>query len=156
MLPTDDQPSSDQVTDQRVTVAEAAALLGLSEDAVRSRLKRGTLRKEKGSEGAVFVVLGADGVGGRPPTSQPTDQTLVEVLRDQVTYLREQLDQEREGNRENRRIIAGLVRRVPELEAAPRPREGPEEPSKGSGHDDEAQPEPEKRRSWLYRFFWGP
>jgi hypothetical protein len=51
---------------RRVTVPDAAALLGLSEDAVRSRLKRGTLRTEKGDNGTIFVVLSAEG-----PTDQP-------------------------------------------------------------------------------------
>src|SRR4051794_31984392 len=57
--PTTDQPSS-KSTDQRVTVADAALLLGLSEDAVRSRLRRGTLRRETSRDGTVFVVLGND------------------------------------------------------------------------------------------------
>jgi hypothetical protein len=38
----------------------SAQLLGLSEDAVRSRLKRGMLRKEKAKDGAVLVVLLGD------------------------------------------------------------------------------------------------
>ena len=60
---------------------EAAILLGLSEDAVRSRLKRGTLRKEKGADGTVFVVLGGEtgdrptANGGRHTAAQPTDLT---------------------------------------------------------------------------------
>jgi hypothetical protein len=155
-----------------MAVPEAAAILGLSEDAVRSRLKRGTLRKEKGQDGTVFVVLGADGSPDRPTTNddqpttgqmtdQATDQiALVEVLRDQVAFLREQLNEEREANRENRRIMAGLVQRVPELEARearPEPRDAPEtttqEAAKGNAP---ASPEPEQRRSWLYRFLFGP
>ena len=51
-------------------------------------------------------------------------------MQDQIDYLREMLKEEREANRENRRIIAGLVQRVPELEPArespPEPREKPE------------------------------
>src|SRR4028118_2088563 len=70
--PTSDQPTS-ETTDQRVTVADAALLLGLSEDAVRSRLRRGTLRRETGRDGTVFVVLGTD----RPASYQrPTDDRL--------------------------------------------------------------------------------
>ena len=67
--PTTDQPTS-KTTDQRVTVADAALLLGISEDAVRSRLRRGTLRRETGGDGTVFVVLGTD----RPASNQrPTN-----------------------------------------------------------------------------------
>ena len=77
--PTNDQPMTGQPTDRRVTVAEAALLLGLSEDAVRSRLKRGTLRRETGADGTVLVVLGdTDTTDQRPtetnqrPTNRPT------------------------------------------------------------------------------------
>ena len=45
-------------------------LLGLSEDAVRSRLKRGTLRKETAKDGTVLVVLET----GDSPETRPTDQ----------------------------------------------------------------------------------
>ena len=91
MLTTDDQPTdahpTDQTTDRRVTVAQAAVLLGLSEDAVRSRLKRGTLGKEKDADGTVFVVMGANGRPGlpttnadRPTTGQTTDQTALALI----------------------------------------------------------------------------
>jgi hypothetical protein len=39
--------------------------------------------------------------------------------------LDDQLDQEREANRENRRIIAALTSRIPELEGATEPRSDP-------------------------------
>jgi hypothetical protein len=173
MLTTDDQPTdahpTDQTTDRRVTVAQAAVLLGLSEDAVRSRLKRGTLGKEKDADGTVFVVLGANGRpgrpttnGGRPTTGQTTDQSALALMQahldslgEQLTYIRDQLDQEREANRENRRIIAGLVQRVPELEA---PRNGHET---ATAEPDRAEPHPTtggaqeaaEPRSWLRRWF---
>ncbi len=155
MQPTDDQSATGQATDRRVTVQEAAALLGLSEDAVRSRLKRGTLRKEKAPDGAVLVVLGGDGRTDRPPTGRATDQhaaaELVEALYDHVEHLRGQLEAEREANRENRRIIAGLVQRVPELQPATEPREAHE--SATEGPDGDKVPKGEGRPSWWRRFF---
>lgn len=168
MQPTNDHTKTDQPTDRRVTVAEAATLLGLSEEAVRSRLKRGTLRKEKARDGTVLVVLGAEGSSldygrptygaDRPTCGQPTDPStqieLVEALRDQASFLRQQLEQEREANRENRRIIAGLVQRVPELQVTPESRESLEKIPEGATEGD-TPPEPTKR-SWLYRFFFGP
>jgi hypothetical protein len=166
MQPSNGQPTTDQTTEQtrarRVTVPDAAVLLGLSEDAVRSRLKRGTLRKEKGNDGTVFVVLSPESPTDRPTsncdrpatsqTSVPTD--LVKVLRNQVEYLRAQLAEEREANRENRRIIGGLVQRVPELEAATELPEAPETATEEPGKSD-VPPEHQKRRSWLYWFFFG-
>jgi hypothetical protein len=79
--PTTDQPTS-ETTDQRVTVPDAALLLGLSEDAVRSRLRRGTLRRETGGDGTVFVVLGTD----RPASYQrPTDNRSTNQQNDRQT-----------------------------------------------------------------------
>ena len=179
MPSTNDQPKTDQATgqainpptDQRVSVAEAAVLLGLSENAVRSRLKRGTLRKEKAKDGTVLVVLGAGGSPNQPTNStarpidqSPTGQTdkndLVEALRDQVSFLRRELDEEREANRENRRIIAGLVQRVPELEAAAEPREASVLDSEEAYSTHAAPPDPEtpvsseqRKRSWWREFF---
>jgi hypothetical protein len=177
-----DHPTSqpaDQPTDRRVSVAEAAVLLGLSEEAVRSRLKRGTLRKEKAPDGTVLVVLGRGGSADRPTngtdrpttrttTGQPTNQSdqweMVKMLHEQVSFLRHQLEQEREANRENRRIIAGLVQRVPELEATPEPREAPETPAEETGRGSTAPEKQEKtsddsqerKRSWWREFFFGP
>ena len=122
--------STDERIPRRVSVPEAALLLGISEDAVRSRLRRRTLRKEKAPDGTVYVILNGTAPSDRPdrPTTdadQPTtgeatdqaDTRLLDALRDQVEMLRDQLDQERAANRENRRIIAALVGRVPELES---------------------------------------
>jgi uncharacterized membrane protein YccC len=180
---TDGQPttgqSTSEPTNQRVTVADAALLLGISEDAVRSRLRRGTLRRETGKDGTVFVVLGTDRPAAnqrptddrqtaqqvnRPTTDQATDDTgedgsnhyrdeLLEVLRDEVSHLRDQLDRERDASAELRRIVAGLVQRVPELEAAPEPPRSPETVSEGSGKGEEGRAGQEKRSSWWQRLF---
>jgi hypothetical protein len=167
-------PTENERPTNRVTVADAAQLMGLSAEAVRMRIKRGTLPSEK-IEGTVYVILDKDQTRSNeapitnqttdqtrsnedPTTNQTTDQTaLVEVLNDHVAYLRGQLDQEREANRENRRIIAGLVQRVPELEAAQEPRDSSLSASEEGGIANDVHPEQqEKPRSWLYRFFFGP
>ncbi len=54
-------------------------------------------------------------------------------MQDQIDYLLKQLDEEREANRENRRLLAALVQRVPELEAARDAQNGPLTPSEGAG-----------------------
>jgi hypothetical protein len=41
--------------EQRLTLSEAAQVLGTSKDALRMRVKRGTLRPEKGEDGRVYV-----------------------------------------------------------------------------------------------------
>src|SRR5215210_4197801 len=91
------EPTQTQQPTKRVTVADAARLLGLSAEAVRMRIKRGTLASEK-VEGSVYVLLDADQTRSNtapPPehTHEPTaDQTnLVEALRSEVEFLREEL-----------------------------------------------------------------
>jgi hypothetical protein len=81
---------------RRVTVAEASEILGITAEAVRTRIKRGKLDSVKeppDRTGTVYVLLQADQT--RPnadPTPQGQDQTidrteLVETLREQVAYL---------------------------------------------------------------------
>ena len=122
-----DRPSStNRPAVRHVTVAEAARLLNLSPEEVGSRVQRGTLDSIKGN-GTIYVLLDAD-----QPLSHgyqaDGQEKLVGGLRDQVAYLREQLDQEREANRDNRRIIAALSRGVPE----PPPPDDPGSPGRWS------------------------
>jgi hypothetical protein len=116
-------------TDERLTVAQAADRLGISEDAVRSRVKRGTLQAERES-GTVHVLLDAD----RPATGEPTSQPDQDSKDAPIAVLREQLAAEREANRENRRLLL-----------AAGTEEGPPEESEG--------PETGARRPWWR--FWG-
>jgi hypothetical protein len=84
----------------RFTVAEAAEVLGITAEAVRTRIKRGKLESVKeppDRTGTVYVLLQVDQTGPNvDPTPQVQDQTsdqtrergeLVEALREQVAYL---------------------------------------------------------------------
>ena len=93
---------------------QAAARLGMTEAAIRGRIKRRTLRSVRES-GTVYVLLEGDeaSINRDEPNGESTDQyERVEDLREQVAYLREQLDREREARTEERRrhdtIIAQL------------------------------------------------
>ena len=44
-------------TDRRVHLSEAAEILGVSKDAVRMRVKRGTLRSVKEEDGRAYVCM---------------------------------------------------------------------------------------------------
>jgi hypothetical protein len=146
---------------------EAAESLGVTSEAVRKRVRRGTLASEKHEDGRVLVWVDAgsdDGYDGGSDSGYDKrvgrgyDELLAEV-RDRVQSLEKQLDEEKEANRENRRIIAGLVQRVPELEPAreapPEPRESPETASEEphNTHAPPEQQEPSQRRSWWRAFF---
>jgi hypothetical protein len=146
--------------------------MGVTVDAIRARIKRETIEHVR-EGGRVYVILGTDqGATKRDQDhaqyiDQGSDQQisdegvdyrdeLVEELRDRVRALEE-------ANRENRRIIAGLIQRVPELETAPRDEpHGPEtdaETSEGvdapTGQVDREKPSSTgvSRASWLRRFF---
>jgi hypothetical protein len=161
MRPSTDRPP----TVRRVPVIEAASILGITPDAVRSRLRRGTLPKEVGEDGTVFVRLNGDGRDGRTDqsTDRPTDQptvALVEALEEQITYLREQaaLWQE-EARRKDHLLAAALegaaLERTPVLEEPSEPREervmDSEEPY--SIHALPIPEHPVERPSWWRRFF---
>ena len=71
--PTGDQPGSDR---SAVTVAEAAVLLGLSTDAIRSRLNRGTLDGRKDAGGWVVLLPRPAATVDQPsPTGQQPSAT---------------------------------------------------------------------------------
>jgi hypothetical protein len=113
----------------RLTVPNAAKALGISPEAVRNRLSRGTLDSEK-ENGTVYVLLPTDRdqhIGDRP---QYTDDTPPDISRDveaaaelvdakdeTIHVLREQLEAERAANRENRRLLAAALERIPAIEA---------------------------------------
>jgi hypothetical protein len=107
----------------RVTQREAAELLGVTVEAIRKRVARGTLRSDKGEDGRRYVYLDTDPDAGGP---QPDSPALTSELRDRLRYVEGQLEAERQAHAEARRIIAGLVERMPpQLEAPQDERESP-------------------------------
>jgi len=103
-----------------VDLREAAELLGTSTEAVRKRATRGSLRSEKRNDGRVLVWVD-DGrtEGGREAKGEaPADGgALVEVLTEQVGYLKAQLDIRTEELRRKDHIIAGLSQTNNQLSA---------------------------------------
>ncbi len=129
------------MTDERLTLRQAATRLGVSESAIRKRVERGTLRSDKGADGRRYVYLdtGADTVTdeGADTSATGARDALTSELRAHNDTLREQLEAERQAHAEARRLLMAALERIPpQLEA---PRESPEtaaEPSEG------AQPHP--------------
>jgi hypothetical protein len=100
----------------RMTVAEAARALGISESAVRKRVKRGKLEHEHAPNGRLIVYLDSAATSDEPHEAKT--ERYVRGLEDRVEHLRKELDQERDANRENKLIIAALEERIAELEAS--------------------------------------
>lgn len=122
-----------RVTRRRLTINQAADQLGVTVDAVRGRIKRGTIAHVRES-GRVYVLLAADEL--RPGHDQDADHpddrtdTLIAKLQDRVRSLED-------ANRENRRIIAALTSRISQLEA---PQETPEAPEAVDEVPERAEP----------------
>jgi len=146
-------------------------------DAVRARIKRETISHVR-EGGRVYVILDTDqdyasrdqdhgqytGQGSAQGSAQPETgpdyrDELVEALRDQVAFLRRELEARTEEARRKDHIIMSLTQWAPAL-APPRdePR-GPETDAEtGEGTDtppDRSGPETgvQRRSSWWRRFF---
>src|SRR5215207_4200126 len=138
----------------RVTVAEAAKLLGISADGVRMRVRRGTIDHEKDETGRLVVYVDEAELDRNELQDASPDaylavlQEQIEQLRNDVADWKEQLREEREANRENRRLLAAALERIPAIEPPPGtvPSEPPESP-------ETASQEPPQRRSWWRAFF---
>jgi hypothetical protein len=95
----------------RVSVCEAAEILGVTVDATRKRIQRGTIPYERG-DGRVWVQLEAAGMipdEGQREYRSASDE-FIDELREQVRHLRKMLDEERDARRRADMIIAQLAR----------------------------------------------
>jgi hypothetical protein len=156
-----DDHRGERRSERRVHLSEAASLLGVSKDAVRMRVKRGTLRSEKGENGRVYVWVNVK-PDGDPNTVHPQGE--VDPYRELIDELHDRVRSLEEANRENRRIIAALTSRIPEIEP---PRETPSEaseacvtPSEPVQRDapltsEEEHQEATQLRPWWRRVFGG-
>jgi excisionase family DNA binding protein len=121
----------------RVTVQEAAQRLGISQDAVRQRIRRGSMRHDKDDKGRVYAYLNPTDTRPTPVHDAPRDTVydasrsneLVTELRNRIQFLETELADRKEESRRKDHIIAALTQRIPELEPAPEPREYSERPA---------------------------
>ncbi len=144
-----DRPSPDL---DRVTVAQAADALGVSQDAVRKRIARGTIPHDRSESGRVYVYLtpsetvhktGQDTV--QDAASKTVQDAYVRSLEDQISFLRRELERKDA-------ILLNLTERIPQLEAPQEPARPPEglELRSATGSTQEAA-----QRPWWRRVFGG-
>ena len=163
-------------------MAEAAEALGITAEAVRTRIKRGKLDSVKeppDRTGTVYVLLPVDPTGpNNDPTPQGQDQTddqtpspglleakdeTISELRARVESLERQLDARQEEIRRRDILLANfVVERVPQLEA---PQERPQAPETAASGPEGAEPRPADTgaqggaepplSSWWRRWFGG-
>src|SRR5215217_386610 len=114
---------------RRVSVDEAARILGLTVDAVRKRVQRGTIEHEKDRAGRVRIILDSpdnastlqdespDTTGQADALIAAKDET-IEELRDRVRRLEREVDTRNEEIRRRDHLLAAALERIPpQLEA---------------------------------------
>ena len=127
---------------RRLTLREAAEVLGVSKEAVRKRALRGSLRSERGGDGRVYVYV--DAAHDEPPTHEPG--ALISQLREEIAYLRDE-------NRRKDEIIMQQALTVRQLTGSSEPRESPESPGPGKTPTEESvAPQRAPERRWWE--FW--
>jgi hypothetical protein len=154
------------MSDERMTPQQAATHLGISVEAVRMRIRRGTIESERDDDGHVYVRL--DATKHRTDANRTDISNLlveradlqIEDMREEISYLREELTAERNANAENRRIIARLTESLPQLEAGTPP-DAPESPphdgdTSGRGTTPDERQRGTQRRSIWRRLFGEP
>ena len=148
---------------QRVPVNEAAGILGISTEAARQRIKRGSLATERDADGNVLVLLKDVGTHTNGDSTRTTgdgthDGTvdlsgLLESKDETIMLLRQQIEAEREANRENRRLLAAALERIPAIEP-PETRDDPETGTEGESSTETPDEDAGRERaSWWRRFF---
>jgi hypothetical protein len=103
---------------ERLTVAQAATRLGVSQDAIRKRISRNTIDYDQDPDGRIHVYLDSSEIE-QAQSSDASIEKLVQVQHQEIEFLRRQLETRAEEIRRRDSIIAGLTQRIPELEAAP-------------------------------------
>ena len=148
---------------ERLTIAEAAKRLDLTQEAVRARIRRGTIESEKEEDGKTYVFV--------PETDDRSNTFANPVVNDYINTLKSEVEAWKEVARtrdeELKRkdhLLAIALERIPAIEA-PQPDQSAasdarefvvsdsETEAKGSVRQEPA--EDEIQRSWWRRFFGG-
>ena len=144
---------------RRVTLKEAAEILGVSKEAVRKRVIRKTLRSDTGEDGRRYVYL--DAGGDEPPTHEP--DALISEMRERLAFLEHELEVRSEEIRRRDTIIMNMTEAMkalnpPASEAPSDARESSEtvEEAPGRAESQADAPGPQeggRRRPWWRRVF---
>jgi hypothetical protein len=110
---------------RRLTVAQAADQLGISVDAMRARVKRGTVATER-EDGRVYILLDTAQDTAQDAPRVDESNALISQMKEEIAYLRDE-------NRRKDHIIAGLVERIPALEAPQDTTEAPQDADQQQG-----------------------
>jgi hypothetical protein len=142
---------------RRVTLREAADILGVSKEAIRKRVIRGTLRSETGEDGRRYVYV--DDGGDDAPTHER--DALISEMQERLAFLERELEVRTEEIRRRDTIIMNMTEAMkalspPTREESPEPRRSPESAAEGAGKEDmPSDRERGSERPWWRRVFGG-
>jgi excisionase family DNA binding protein len=150
------------VQHERLTIQEAAHRLGVSESAIRKRIKRGTLKREKTEDGRVLVHMESTSAPGTEEVRTPERDVLISEMQERLAFLERELDVRTEEIRRRDTIIMNMTEAMKAL--SPPPQEAPsgarESPETVEGEHDRAEPHPATvesqesvQRPWWRRVF---
>lgn len=129
------------MSQQRLSVREAAELLGISPDGVRMRIKRGSMESERDDEGRVWVWLETANSASQDPNSvYQQNSAEAETLRDEVAYLRSVISQ-RDSELERAHRLLGES--LSQLRALNAPEDAPASESSDTGSSEAAADSPD-------------
>ena len=166
---------SEDVSVERLSVAEAAEVLGVTRDAIHKRIKRGSIEHEKGEDGRFYVDVDTSAPGLDESVDKSKDKSKVEVLerliegqQDRIESLERQLMRHGDETERLHQIVAGLAQANAEQARTIRAIEAPasEEPTQDAETVEEEPEGAEPRsatgstqeatqRPWWRRLFGG-
>ena len=142
---------------ERLTVSDAAKLLNVTPEAVRQRIRRGTIQHERTQDGRYYVFLSPkEDVEDHVENGTNPDQQL---RSDYIETLKRELEARNQELSEMRRLVAGALERIPAIEA---PAETSSEAPRSLSIDLQGdtgirtsaeQEKPSESRSWWSWFF---
>jgi uncharacterized coiled-coil protein SlyX len=150
-----DRPSPDL---DRLSVAQAAAALSISQDAVRKRITRGTIAHDRDEAERVYVYLSpsetihkTDQDTMQGDATKTVQNAYIQSLQDQIAFLRRELERKDA-------ILLNLTERIPQLEAPSEARESSQTVEEGPKRAEQSatgEAQEGAQRPWWRRWFGG-
>ena len=113
------------MTKRTYSLDEAADILGTTKEALRKRIKRGSIEAEKDGAGRWQVRLEDAGQDGRQDKGQDASSPVVQAMQKHINFLEAELEKRNKEVERQAHIVMALTQKIPLLEA---PKEQETEP----------------------------
>jgi predicted ArsR family transcriptional regulator len=99
---------------ERVTIAQAAKQLGITQEAIRARIRRGSIESNKGEDGRTYVYLAEEA-----SVASGVSNDYINALKSQIASLEQDKEHLREDSQRKDAIIMSLTQRFPTPDQQP-------------------------------------